>query len=179
MKRRFVLAPGVGAGVGVVLGAVGFWGMSGPSRRKGQVDKEAVETYFPALGPLVEAHLTTSRDGEADGRSLPSPDLFVTALLRLKPGKAGALVAHGDFTVVDTDVSLSGFEKGLSNFLPTGAKWQHSEIFDGEVCSKFDDGQCYLDTETDLALVRTVNPTGASSPTATAGPTATSKHAAA
>lgn len=172
MKRRFVLALGVG--VGAVLGRVTYRAVSDPSRREGQVDKGVAEKYFPALGPLVEAQLTTSRDGESDGRSLlPSPDLVVTAVLRLKPGKAGELVANGDFAVVDTDISLSWFEKGLSDFLPTDAKWVHSPTFDEEVFSKFDNGQCYLDTATDRAFVRAVNPTGPSSPTPTPTPAAT------
>ncbi|MFV5995610.1 hypothetical protein ACNPQM_25050 [Streptomyces sp. NPDC056231] len=171
MKRRTVLVLGMGA----AFGGVGVWTVAGASRRKSHTDKEAVEKYFPALGPLVEAHWATSRDGEADGRSLlPSPDLIVTAVLRLKPDKVATLVANGGFRVVDTDVSnLSWFEKGLSDFLPTGAKWEHSDAFDEAALSKFNGGQCYLDRATDTVFARAVNPIGPGVPT-TATPAAAS-----
>ncbi|OIK00993.1 hypothetical protein [Streptomyces colonosanans] len=166
MKRRIVLVLGVGA----VLGGVGFWTAADTSRRKNHTDKEAVAKYFPALGPLMEVHWATSRDGEADGRSLlPSSDFAVTAVLRLKPAKVAALVADGGFDVVDTGVgNLSWFEKGLSDVLPAGAKWEHSDAFDEEVLSRFDGGQCYLDRATDTAFVRAVNPVGSGGPTTAA-----------
>ncbi|WP_345037516.1 hypothetical protein [Streptomyces sannanensis] len=164
VKRRIVFALGAGA----VLGGAGLWAAADESRRESRTDKEAVEKYFPALGPLVEAHWATSRDGEADGRSLPSPDFVITAVLRLQPGRVAALTANGGFVAADTGVVyLSWFEKGLSDFLPAGARWVHSDAFDEEVLSKFDNGQCYLDGATDMAFVRAINPVDPGAPTAT------------
>ncbi|MFF2507541.1 hypothetical protein ACFVTY_29780 [Streptomyces sp. NPDC058067] len=166
MKRRTVLLLGAGATVGV--GGVGGWWTSADTRRRPEdhTDKAAVAKYFPALGPLVKAHWATNRDGEADGRSLlPSPDFVFTAVLQLQPGKVAGLVAGGGFDVVDAGVHLSSFEKGLSNYLPAGAKWEHSDAFDDEVSSRFDGGRCYLDRATDTAFVRAVNPVGTAAPT--------------
>jgi hypothetical protein len=165
VKRRSALALGAGA----VLGGVGFWTVAGESRRESHTDKEMVEEYLPALGPLVEAHWATSRDGEADGRSLlPSPDFVITAVLRLQPGKVATLTAAGGFVASDMGVAhLSWFEKGLSDFLPAGAQWVHSDAFDEEVLSKFEGGQCYLDRATGTVFVRAINPVGPGASTAT------------
>jgi hypothetical protein len=132
--------------------------LAGESRREPHADKEAVEKYLPALGPLVQAHWATSHDGEAEGRSLlPSPDFVITAVLRLQPGKVAAVTADGGFVASDMGVNhLSGFEKGVSDFLPPSAQWVHSNAFDEKVLSKFEGGQCHLDRGTDTVFVRAV-----------------------
>ncbi|WP_371495843.1 hypothetical protein OG871_09345 [Kitasatospora sp. NBC_00374] len=156
MKRRTALA----LGAGTLLGGAGLWAATdvagGGGREEQHTGTAVMERHFPALGPLVSARWVTSRDNE---RTLPSPDFVVTAVLRLQPGRAAALIAGGGFTDDHDGVSLSWFEKPLAGLQPPGAAWVRSEAFDATVTAEFEHGRCSLDPATDTAFLTAINPT--------------------
>ncbi|MEU7028073.1 hypothetical protein AB0A60_15460 [Streptomyces sp. NPDC046275] len=154
MRRRTVI--GIGAGVAVLPA---WWIL----RQVGEgadpawhTETEPLERAFPVLGPLTDARWVSSRDNE---RGLPSPELVISGLARLAPGRLDELTAAHVFV----DGGPAGdfdawFEKPLKGEGPEDPRWIRSEALDREGNGHSTD--LWFDRRSGTVRFRALNPYG-------------------
>ncbi|MBD0738536.1 hypothetical protein BGM09_34880 [Streptomyces sp. CBMA29] len=95
-----------------------------------RTDTARLERTFPLLGPLTHAKWVSSRD---DDRGTPSPELVLSGLARLAPGKLAELTAAHAFVPDGPPHDFSSwFEKPLKGEGPKNPEWIRSDELDTE-----------------------------------------------
>ncbi|WP_371617333.1 hypothetical protein [Streptomyces sp. NBC_00454] len=127
MERRKLIGIGAGLAVLPVL-----WALREVTGEAGKgpwhTDTAPLEQAFPLLGPLTDAKWVSSRDND---RELPSPELVISGLARLAPGKLKELTATYPFvTEGPTEDFSSWFEKPLKGQGPKDPRWISSKDLD-------------------------------------------------
>ncbi|WP_229343120.1 hypothetical protein [Streptomyces flavotricini] len=161
MERRKLIGVGVGIGIGaglVVLPA--RWALSrvtsGPEG-DWHTDTAPLEQALPALGPLTDAKWVSSRD--ADDRGLPSPELVISGLARLAPGKLAELTAAHTFVSEGPAGEFSSwFEKPLKGQGPRDPQWIRSHELDRDGAGG--STSLWFDRRSDTVRFRVRNPYG-------------------
>ncbi|MFI8823932.1 hypothetical protein [Streptomyces sp. NPDC053431] len=134
MERRKLIGIGVGIGIGIGAGTAvlpAWWALrqvANGSEGDWRTDTAPLEQAFPMLGPLTDAQWVSSRDND---RSLPSPELVISGLARLAPGKLVELTAaHAFVSEGPADDFSSWFEKPLKGQGPENPQWIRSDELD-------------------------------------------------
>ncbi|MGW6521412.1 hypothetical protein [Streptomyces sp. NPDC054962] len=155
MERRTLI--GIGAGLAVLPawwalrqvadGATGGW----------RTDTAPLERAFPLLGPLTDARWVSSRDN--DDRSVPSPELVISGLARLAPGKLAELTAARAFvSEAPANDFSSWFEKPLKGEGPENPEWIRSHELDRDDSGHSTD--LWFDRRSDTVRFWALNPYG-------------------
>ncbi|MFF4852300.1 hypothetical protein [Streptomyces sp. NPDC001194] len=131
MERRKLIGIGIGIGAGLVV-LPAWWALNRATDEPGgnwRTDTAPLEQAFPLLGPLTDAKWVSSRDG--DDRGLPSPELVISGLARLAPGKLAELTAAHPFVSEAPSGDFSSwFEKPLGGQGPQDPQWIRSRELD-------------------------------------------------
>lgn len=99
------------------------------SRMPWRIDTARLERAFPLLGPLTDARWVSGRDN--DDRSVPSPELVISDLARLTPGKPAEPAAARAFLSEGRANDFSSwFEKPLQGEGPQNPEWLRSHELD-------------------------------------------------
>lgn len=155
LERRKLI--GIGAGLAVLPawwalrqaanGATGDW----------HTDTAPLERAFPLLGPLTDAKWVSSQDN--DDRGVPSPELVISGLARLTPGKLAELTAAHAFVSEGPANSFSSwFEKPLKDEGPQNPQWIRSHELDRDGSGH--STSLWFDRRTDTVRFWALNPYG-------------------
>ncbi|MGW4891818.1 hypothetical protein ACWEQL_06065 [Kitasatospora sp. NPDC004240] len=154
MERRKLI--GIGAGLAVLPvwwavsqvanGAEGDW----------HTETAPLEQAFPSLGRLTDAKWVSSRDND---RGMPSPELVISGLARLAPGKISELTAAHAFVSEGPAADFSlWFEKPLKGEGPKNPQWIRSPELDRDGYGR--STKLWFDRGSDTVRFRALNPYG-------------------
>lgn len=124
---------------------------------KVRTDLEPLERRFAALGPLSGAHWLGTALGTDSRMSVPSPtDVRVVGTAQLRAGAVAALTGapHKNFQ----PATPSQLPAELAEFMPSGARWVRSKVFDREMTGGMYSGTFSFDPGTDTVYFDTTNP---------------------
>ncbi|ROQ94127.1 hypothetical protein EDE04_0539 [Streptomyces sp. 2132.2] len=156
MERRKLIW--IGAGLAVL--PVG-WALtrSGDDAGPGwHTDAAPLEQAFPLLGPLTDARWVSSRDGD-DRSGIPSPELMISGLAALAPGKLAELAAAHTFVPgAPASDFTSWFEKPLKGQGPKNPQWIRSDELDRDTFGR--STHLWFDRGTDTVRFSALNPYG-------------------
>ncbi|MCX4625436.1 hypothetical protein [Streptomyces sp. NBC_01443] len=162
VERRKLIGVGVGVGVGVGAGLAvlpAWWALhqvANVAKGDWHTDTAPLEQAFPLLGPLTDAKWVSSRDNDRD---LPSPELVISGLARLKPGKLAELTAaHAFVSEGPADDFSSWFEKPLKGEGPQNPQWIRSQELDRDGSGH--STHLWFDRRSGTVRFRALNPYG-------------------
>lgn len=119
---------GIGAGLAVIPAWWALRQVANGAKGDWHTDTAPLERAFPLLGPLTDAKWVSSRDSD---RNIPSPELVLSGLARLTPGKFGELAVARTFVREGpADDFSSWFEKPLRGEGPENPLWVRSDELD-------------------------------------------------
>ncbi|GAB7110574.1 hypothetical protein JCM4814A_88910 [Streptomyces phaeofaciens JCM 4814] len=154
MERRKLIGIGVGL---AVLPA--WWALRQVTSGAGEdwhTDTAPLERAFPLLGPLTDAKWVSSRDND---RGVPSPELVISGLARLTPGKLAELTAAHAFVSEGPVIDFSSwFEKPLKGEGPENPQWIRSDELDRDGSGY--STKLWFDRRSDTVRFSALNPYG-------------------